>query len=881
MKGARLQHASKNMRLLRLKVDGLGEGRPSILRGDTVRIIDRGKCHTGYAHTIELNSVLISLSEKFVCTYQNDHRVNVELTASRTLLRIQHQALSDDMCDADAPLILPTPETCSGALRTTLLDEHWLNDSLNREQKQAVENILGGESRPAPYVIFGPPGTGKTVTLIETLAQAAKRFPNQRILACAPSNDAANIIARGLIQQHMTAKEVVRLNAFTRSRDQTPRAIWPFCRFNEDGVASLPSCQELGTFRIVICTLATAAKLPFQLGIKRGFFDMIAVDEAGQSFESEVVSVASLMLDPENGGQLVLCGDPKQLGPIVHSDSAKALGMGMSFLERLTGTCPLYLRNQNIQGQPAQPPPSGGRTQVLTKLVNNYRSHPQILELPNLLFYNNELVPCVNPSNQSTLSNWEHAPNTSCPLIFCGVEGRDIREGNSPSWFNIHEIEKVRHYVLLLLESKTLNEQDIGIIAPYQKQVQKIKAMLRKLNIPNRDGSKIVVGSTEQFQGEEKRVIIISTVRASNEFVKSYDAEYQMGFLSDPKRFNVAITRAKELLITIGHPELLWSDIHWRKFLRLCREKGALAGVAPPAEDYYEGDQLSSGNGASLAEAMGRMTNDSVAPATSLKARFNRVWQRTKTLWKKKDSRDCHVCGEKGHLRHDCPKAHVAALQQARITSTKAEHARVRQPRGKQSRERQAHDKQTKSEKGSCHICGEKGHIKRECLQANPVSNTTNKKCHICGVIGHLMQNCPQAKSKNNLGCHICGVVGHKKRDCPQATTRRQRQGRRVGVAPPVTHAPQGSHVSPASHDSQAHAPAPTHDLARGAPHESHTGTHTGTVAGTHTGTDHVHLSTGGDSVLVAAPKGGHKKNKKKKKKDEDGKKKKEKCAIS
>ena len=122
--------------------------------------------------------------------------------------------------------------------------------------------------------------------------------------------------------------------------------------FDDDDHGLVPGLEELATFKIVVCTLAVAAKLPFQLGLRRGFFGTIAVDEAGQAFESAIVSVTSLMLDAAKGGQLILCGDPKQLGPVISSDNAKALGLGMSFLERLTAHCELY-RRANVQPHPA------------------------------------------------------------------------------------------------------------------------------------------------------------------------------------------------------------------------------------------------------------------------------------------------------------------------------------------------------------------------------------------------------------------------------------------------------------------------------------------------------------------------------------------------
>ena len=134
----------------------------------------------------------------------------------------------------------------------------------------------------------------------------------------------------------------------------------------------------------------------------------------------------------------------------------------------------------------------------------------------------------------------------------------------------------------------SLQPENIGIIAPYQKQVQKIRIALKLLGVVNnKDATKIVVGSTEQFQGQERRVIILSTVRASQEFVES-DARHSLGFLSNKKRFNVAITRAQALLIVIGHPQVLATEPSWRALLKHCHDNGGCIGV--PVTPFLIGD---------------------------------------------------------------------------------------------------------------------------------------------------------------------------------------------------------------------------------------------------------------------------------------------------
>ena len=124
-------------------------------------------------------------------------------------------------------------------------------------------------------------------------------------------------------------------------------------------------------------------------------------------------------------------------------------------------------------------------------------------------------------------------------MIFHGVIGQDLKEEASPSFFNIEEIVIVRDYIKKLCEMKEnkVKPKEIGVIAPYRRQVQKLRKKLQD------DGlGEVMVGSTEEFQGQERRIIILSTVRSSPQYVLT-DQQYKLGFLQNPKRFNVAITR--------------------------------------------------------------------------------------------------------------------------------------------------------------------------------------------------------------------------------------------------------------------------------------------------------------------------------------------------
>ncbi|XP_033097183.1 putative helicase MOV-10 [Anneissia japonica] len=299
-------------------------------------------------------------------------------------------------------------------------------------------------------------------------------------------------------------------------------------------------------------------------------FTHVFIDEAGHAEEPEAIIAVSNLLNPNNskGGQLVLAGDPKQLGPVLRSPMAIKFGLATSFLERLMTDNSLYARKEE---EPHYNP------KVMTKLLQNYRSHPEILELPNELFYDNELEAKANVFMRQMMCRWEELPEKNFPLIFHGVEGKDEREGTSPSFFNTKECHAVFEYIQKLMEGrhsgKKLKQSDIGVISPYRKQVQKIQKALDKRNYKD-----IKVGSVEEFQGQERLIIIVSTVRSSEQFLKD-DKHFKLGFLNNPKRFNVAITRAKALLIIIGNPVVLSKDKNWKSLINFCNERGGSTGV--------------------------------------------------------------------------------------------------------------------------------------------------------------------------------------------------------------------------------------------------------------------------------------------------------------
>ncbi|CAH1782580.1 unnamed protein product, partial [Owenia fusiformis] len=601
---------------LKLQVGtGLAEGRPSVLVGDSVilSVPEDGYMnethpeYEGIVHEMFSDSVLLKFNETFHTKYMGED-YNVRFVFKRTPIRRCHRAVRqapslgkevifpDDLVPKMSqltqgrrkgvspvkPIRTPTKTTNTGKLeakaRHELEREHMelVNKQLNDRQRSAVWRILNGHCRPTPYILFGPPGTGKTVTLVESILQVFHNVPSSRIIACAPSNSAADLITERLHESgHIkTGEMMVRLIAFSRNIEDCPECVQPYCMTGGDEI------ESVSRHRLIITTCSSTGSL-YNLGLRVGHFTHCFIDEAGQATEPEVlVAVGLVATHPE--GQIVLAGDPMQLGPVLRSNLAKTYGLEISLLERLIER-PLYARNEVKFSDHGSYDPL-----LVTKLVQNYRSHSILLKLPSETFYFDELVPCADPSLVNQLTHFELLPNrVDCPLIFHGVRGSDMREESSPSWFNPQEALQVVKYLKALVSNDeySLSYSDIGVITPYRKQVEKIRVLMEQLGL-----EKVKVGSVEEFQGQERLVMIVSTVR-SNEQMLGYDYKFNLGFLSNPKRFNVAITRAHALLVIIGNPHVLCQDEYWEALLRYCIQNKAYTGCdLPNIEGVHDED---------------------------------------------------------------------------------------------------------------------------------------------------------------------------------------------------------------------------------------------------------------------------------------------------
>ena len=399
---------------------------------------------------------------------------------------------------------------------------------------------------------------GKSATVAEAVLQWVRHNPNGHILTAAPSNDAADVLLAKL-SNHLGPSEMTRILSIRRI-DHIPDSLLDYVHLNTSEYRQTK--QRIMESRVTVATVNTAARFSFY-GIDRGFFDTIIVDEAGHATEPEVIAVASTLLDFDGGGGLVLAGDPKQLGPVVMNKECQRLGLDMSYMERLTRYSMFKKQKSTGEFFPG----------LVTMLRRNYRSHESIIRLPNEMFYDGDLTCQADPATSHNLCQWAQLPRAGFPVFFHAITGENLREESSPSWFNPQEASLCAEYAQSLIAGEGLHSEDIGIIAPYTAQVSKIRQTLTDLGLGG-----IKVGSVETFQGQERRAIIMSTVRSERERVTN-DIRYNLGFVANSKRFNVSLTRAKSLLIVVGCPDVLSLDKkNWLPFLRYCHEHGAWKG---------------------------------------------------------------------------------------------------------------------------------------------------------------------------------------------------------------------------------------------------------------------------------------------------------------
>ncbi len=449
-----------------------------------------------------------------------------------------------------------------------------IDANLNEPQIATVKFALSAKDFA---IIHGPPGTGKTTTLVEVIRQAVDA--GDKVLACASSNTAVdNLLERlipvvpqvvrlghparvteacrdhtldELVRHHDTqaiirdmmreSESLMRQAAkSTRSREGYRRAtqMRSDARALQNQVRMLErqAIQYVLNDADVICSTTTIDEE--LLGDRR--FDLVVIDEACQSTEG---SVWQAILRAE---RMVFAGDHCQLPPTILSEVAAREGMRLSLQERLI---------QQFGDS------------VFRRLTVQYRMHESIMRFSSSQFYDDTLI--ADPSVAQHLLSDDAAIRstqwTNQPITFIDTAGAEYEESIEPdglSKLNQREAELVVRLVQTLIK-QGVDRSQIAVIVPYAAQVRKVRSLLR--------GTGPEVDTVDGFQGREKDVVIMSMVRSND--------RREIGFMSDTRRTNVALTRARKRLIVIGDSATFASDPFYVSMFEYFESKGAYESV--------------------------------------------------------------------------------------------------------------------------------------------------------------------------------------------------------------------------------------------------------------------------------------------------------------
>lgn len=365
------------------------------------------------------------------------------------------------------------PENSDGYYQNTLnkrITDLELHDPLlNYEQLRAVNTVLNENYGLVPFIVSGPPGTGKTKTIVELALQLVQRKYKDNephLLICAPSDPAADTLVHRL-SKHLKRSELLRINSPARSFPEVPDNIMPYC-FVDDGMFSLPPFKELMRCSVIVTTCRDAEILlrarvsnrdlcTLEQKLHATVYDGeshvparlhwtgLLMDEAAQATEPEALIPLSVVAPPDEHQMpeqqlpiFVMAGDQHQLGP---RSASKASSMQTSLFERLLDR-PFYrehplARSRQIAGvmRPLTQEMLPILRPAFANLIRNYRSHPAVLCVSSSLFYNDTLEP-----EATEIDSLIHLPvwkGRQWPVLFAANTTADEMENDGGGWYNV------------------------------------------------------------------------------------------------------------------------------------------------------------------------------------------------------------------------------------------------------------------------------------------------------------------------------------------------------------------------------------------------------------------------------------------------------------
>lgn len=557
--------------------------------------------------------------EQATSAFDDFSRSSFDLEASSTL----SDSVPNPLNDWIRRMLFPRVD--DGRLQTKLRKvphRELFDHAINYEQAHAVNSVCTVDYGTLPYLVSGPPGTGKTKTLVELAMQLLRTTDVAHILICAPSEAAADTLALRL-KHYLTPNQLLRLNRPNRADNEVPRELLQYCYMQND-MFYLPPFRVLMSFRILVTSCRDASILTEARLTNADLWTLerdsisafhpendpptpslhwgaLLLDEAAQATEVDVLPAISVVCPPSAyprehvQPRVVMAGDEHQLGPRTASHDPK---FDTSLFARLASRSmfanhPLSRRNVD----PSSGPPVLKRSMLpimyppFTNLIRNYRSHPAILSVPSAHFYRDTLIPDAVISNTplTTSTLWR---GRKWPVLYIPHTGPDEIERDNGGWYNMSEARLACSLAQKLVLKSGVRQSDICIMSPFAAQVKLLRSLIRSRDYAGGAGLwEVNIGPVEAFQGLEKRVVIICTTRTRMRFVAD-DVTSGMGLVGQKRKMNVALTRATEGLFVIGSPEVLGADEHWRVWMAFCGRNGLVdddQGVWKDREEFKEG----------------------------------------------------------------------------------------------------------------------------------------------------------------------------------------------------------------------------------------------------------------------------------------------------
>jgi superfamily I DNA and/or RNA helicase len=521
-----------------------------------------------------------------LCDYAREGMLGVQLSFDATTYRVMREAIHELQNTEDKKLL---------HLRSVLIGNEqpgfrveqpisfpWLNDS----QQKAVQKVLCARE---VAIVHGPPGTGKTTTLVEAIGETLRR--EAQVMVCAQSNAAVDwiseqLLARGIsvlrIGNPMRVSDNLLAATYERRYEAHPdyTELWAIRKAIREAVSRLSGNRLSGSersslgnhvsklrnrateleirineelfasSRVIACTLiGTASRV-----LERMQFSTLFIDEAAQAFEGACWAAI------RHADRVIFAGDHKQLPPTIKCKEAEKAGLSRTLMEVVAQSKPSCVELLTVQ----------------------YRMHRDIMKFSSDWFYHGRLTAAPECAERTIVP-------IDPPLIWIDTANLGYEEEQNPlsqSRLNTNEgillVETLKLYVNQIGKNRLIDERvDFGIISPYKSQVQLLRRLIKNEKELKQLFPYITVNTVDGFQGQERDVILISMVRGND--------EGRIGFLGDLRRMNVAITRARMKLIILGDTSTLSKTRFYRKLIEHVTENGRMLVIpGQPKEDKQQ-----------------------------------------------------------------------------------------------------------------------------------------------------------------------------------------------------------------------------------------------------------------------------------------------------